>query len=156
MDFEYVGILKLNVGYFDHEHYKCRFEMDRQKNLIEPCTENQIILFIQLFRFHSVCFQTGDHENHFEHLTTIFMFDKGISKMCKLSRTEKVEDCFLKTRKKNFQGKDEKFQELNHGIHKVFLLLLFLIRDKRQNHCFLNIRTFLQNLVLCALMVMTS
>ena len=42
MDFEYVTILMLNVGHFDHEHYKCRFEMDRQKNSIEPCTENQI------------------------------------------------------------------------------------------------------------------
>ena len=42
MDFEYVGILKPNVGHFDHEHCKCRFEMDHQKNSIEPCTENQI------------------------------------------------------------------------------------------------------------------
>ena len=45
MDFEYVTILMLNVGHFDHEHYKYRFEMDRQKNLIEPCTENQIIVY---------------------------------------------------------------------------------------------------------------
>ena len=29
----------LNVGHFDHEHYKCRFEMDHQKNSIEPCKE---------------------------------------------------------------------------------------------------------------------